>query len=325
MVVYTANPFHPVSSIMIHDVIPFEDLLRSTAKAEDGYLMINSSGGDGNAAEKLLMMCRQRFAKSFNVIVPDYAKSAATMIALGSDKILMGYLAELGPIDPQFRTSLLPGPGVPARSFIDGLDLIRDNVTKKGDPIQMYYPMLTQINPQILARAQSAIAGSKKFAEKWLKKHMLKKDPEQAKKVARWLSEGKRYKSHGNVIDFDEAHNILKLNVEKIDQNSELWSDIWELYCRSIFFLQQRRGKGAAKLFESEKASLTFNVQIQVGAQTPTSPKLIGPQRPPFPPPRLPSSGTPRQPSKILTGQPPKKPSTDKVSTEKPSKDKEKT
>lgn len=91
---------------------------------------------------------------------------------------------------------------------------------------------------------------------------MLKNDPKQAKKVARWLSEGKVYKSHGKVIDFEEAKDVLKLNVEKIDPNSEVWNDVWELYCRSIYWLQQHQAQGAAKLFESESISLTMNIQV---------------------------------------------------------------
>jgi hypothetical protein len=51
---------------------------------------------------------------------------------------------------------------------------------------------------------------------------MLKDDLEQAEKVAKWLSEGVVYKSHGKVIDFDEAKNVLKLHVEKIDPDSNL-------------------------------------------------------------------------------------------------------
>lgn len=308
LIVYTANPYHAVASIMIQDVPLFEDLLRSTGRAEEGYLMINSLGGDANAAEKLLTMCRQRFTKSFNVIVPDYAKSAATMIALGSDKILMGYLAELGPIDPQLRTAPIPGPGIPARSFIDGLELIRRNVTQKGDPVQMYFPMLTQIRPEIVARCQSAIEGSRKFAEKWLKQYMLKKDPDQARKVARWLSEGKRYKSHGKVIDFKEAHDVLKLNVERIDPNSDLWTDVWELYCRSIAYLQQRQRQGAAKLFESESVSLIMHVQVQVRTQPPRAlqpprPRASPPQSPRSPPPTAPAH-PPTSPSGRITRKP---------------------
>jgi ClpP class serine protease len=276
LIVYTANPTHPVPGIMIHDVPLFEDLLRSVAQSTKGCLMLNSPGGDANAAEKLLMMCRQRFTQEFNVIVPDYAKSAATMIALGSDKIMMGYLAELGPIDPQLQTSAIPGGEViPARSFIDGLDMIRKKVKEGGDPVQMYLPMLSQIRPEVLAICQRAIDDARAFAEKWLKNFMLKKDPKQAEAVAEMLSTGAAYKSHGKVIDFNEAKDVLRLNVERIEEKSELWSEIWELYCRSVHQLQQSRG--AAKLFESESISLTMNVELQL-VQAPR-------QMLPFPPP----------------------------------------
>ena len=294
LIVYTASPTHSIAQIMVQDVPLFEDLLRSAAGAKKGYLMINSPGGDANAAEKLLMMCRKRFTKGFGVIVPDHAKSAATMIALGSDKIFMGYLAELGPIDPQLRRAPppLPGETLPARSFIDGLEIIRRRVIVNGDPVQMYYPMMTQIRPEILARCQSAIEGSRIFAEKWLQKHMLKDNKKQAELVAEWLSTGKKYKSHGKVIDSTEAKNVLKLNVEEIDPNSDLWNDIWELYCRSIQFLQNRQRTGAAKLFESEAASLTMNIQVMV--QAPPGRPTPAPAPRPRPPKAPPPTGPPK-------------------------------
>jgi len=286
VIVYTASPFHPLPEIMIQDIPLFEDLLRSVAGAEVGYLVVNSPGGDANVAEKLLLMCRQRFSKGFNVIVPDFAKSAATMIALGSDKILMGYLAELGPIDPQLRMAPLEEV-IPARSFIDGLEIIRKKVTEDHDPVQMYFPMMSQIRPEILASCYGAIDGARRFAEKWLKSYMLKNDPKQAESVAKWLSEGEMYKSHGKVIDFDEAKNVLKLNVEKIDPNSDLWTDVWELYCREINWLQQHQGQGAAKIFESESVSLTINLQVVMQARPPSSIPSMPPLTPPSKPPEL--------------------------------------
>jgi len=270
VIAYTAASFHPFPEIMIQDIPLFEDLLQSVAKADIGYLMINSPGGDGNVAEKMLLMCRHRFPNGFNVIVPDFAKSAATMIALGSDKILMGYLAELGPIDPQLRMAPL-GEIIPARSFIDGLEIIRKKITEDHDPVQMYFPMMSQIRPEILASCQSAIEGAREFAKKWLKSYMLKNDPEQAERVAEWLSGGKMYKSHGKVIDFDEAKNVLKLNVERIDPKSNLWADIWELYCREMNYLQQHQREGAAKLFESESVSLTMNIQVLMPSRPPSA------------------------------------------------------
>jgi hypothetical protein len=200
------------------------------------------------------------------------------MIALGSDEILMGYLAELGPIDPQLGNPI--GGVIPARSFIDGLELIRGYIAQ-GDPVQTYLPMLAQIRPEIIAQCYSAINGSREFAEKWLKECMLKDNPAQAINVAKMLSEGVTYKSHGKVIDYNEARDVLKLKVQKIDPKSELWNNIWELYCRSILFMQQQGI--AAKLFESEVLSLAMQIKMNVVKQPQQQPQLV---RPPIVPTR---------------------------------------
>lgn len=277
VITYTANPGHPFAFIMSQDTPLFEDLLRTT-NSKVGYLMLSSPGGDPNAAEKLLIMCRERFTEQFFVIVPNYAKSAATMVALGSDKILMGYMAELGPIDPQLQISPVPGPSLPARSFIDGLENIRTKVKKDGDPVQMYLPMLSQIRPEIIAICQNAIEESRSFAEKWLKKYMLKDNPRHAEQVAEWLSTGEKYRSHGKVIDFQEAHDVLKLTVDKLDKDSELWDHVWELYVRSV---QQLQMSGGAKLFENDRVSLTMNIEpVPLPPREPRQPSVSPPPRP---------------------------------------------
>lgn len=253
------NSQHPFASIMSHDSIYFEDLLKSTSDTKNGFLILNSRGGDGNAAEKLLSMCKKRFSENFTIIVPNFAKSAATMMCLGSDKIMMGYSAELGPIDPQIITG--NNQFVPARSFIDGLEMVRENV-KNGDPPEMYLSMLQQIQPELIAICKSAIKNAEEFAKDWLSKGMLQNNTDHAEKVASWLSDGKTYKSHGKVIDHMEAKDKLKLNVELIDPNSELWYLIWELYVRSEHDLSKSTSVGAAKLYESELASLRMNILI---------------------------------------------------------------
>lgn len=75
LLTFTANPGHPFGLVMNQDALLFEDLLRSSSDKSIGYLMLTSPGGDPNAAEKLLLMCRKRFTAGFYVIVPNYAKS----------------------------------------------------------------------------------------------------------------------------------------------------------------------------------------------------------------------------------------------------------
>jgi len=262
LVVYLSNPTHPFAIISRQDIIPLEDILRSLPKNDKPVaLLINSPGGDPNAAEKILIMFRSRF-KEFYVIVPDYAKSAATMIALGSDKIYMGHLSELGPIDPQIEFTLPNSRKeiIPARSFIESLEYIKERVSEKGDPIEIYMPMLTNLRPELIDICQKSIEDAKTFAVKWLKSYMLKDNPDQAEKVAGELTKGDRYKSHGKVIDFKEAKEYLNLNVEYLKPESPLWNKIWELYVRGVQFLQ---ATNQVKLYENSTISLALQVSVQ--------------------------------------------------------------
>ena len=255
VICYFANPKNQDSLIDGYDTIALEDLLRSTSDSKIGFLILNSNGGNANVAEKLLSMCRSRFTEKFTIIVPNYAKSAATMMCLGADSIMMGYLAELGPIDPQI--SIRGDIQLPARSFIDGLEMVRQKI-KEGDPSIMYSSMLQKVRPEIISMCASAIAHSEEFAKKWLTEHMLKNDPEHAKKVAKWLSDGQTYKSHGKVIDFYEAKNVLRIKVERIDPDSELWALIWDLYVHAIVDMEEK--SDSAKLLESTSISLLRRV-----------------------------------------------------------------
>ena len=255
---YLENPNHPLSFIQSDDIIPFEDALRTIGDTKKGFLILNSSGGDGNTAEKLLFMCRERFTEGFTIIVPNFAKSAATMMCLGADKIMMGYLAELGPIDPQIQIN---DEIIPARSFIDGLELVREKV-KNGDPPSLYTAMLQKVRPEIISTCTSAIDEAECFAKNWLTKYMLKDDHDQAEKVAKWLSDGQIYKSHGKVIDWREAKNVLKLNAECIRSESTLWNLVWKLYVQSVQDMK-KRSSNTAKIIEGSDISLINTISLE--------------------------------------------------------------
>ena len=63
-------------------------------------------------------------------MVPNMAKSAGTLIALGADRIVMGYCSELGPIDPQIRIVVSNSPQlVSAWTFIRARDVLIERVT----------------------------------------------------------------------------------------------------------------------------------------------------------------------------------------------------
>lgn len=90
--------------VLDDDAIFIADLLRTKNANKPLILILNSPGGQAVAAEKILMVCRSyadTYKTDFYALVPKSAKSAATILALGTDRILMSPAAELGPIDPQ--------------------------------------------------------------------------------------------------------------------------------------------------------------------------------------------------------------------------------
>lgn len=77
--------------------------------ADEADFLIQTPGGSVDACEKIISVLGKKF-KGYRVIVPSWAKSAGTVIALSSSKILLGINSELGPIDPHFTVNNNPVP-----------------------------------------------------------------------------------------------------------------------------------------------------------------------------------------------------------------------
>lgn len=63
-------------------------------------LLIDSPGGQARAAYQIATML-QKQCGGFIAVIPRYAKSAATLLTLGAERIILGEHAELGPLDAQ--------------------------------------------------------------------------------------------------------------------------------------------------------------------------------------------------------------------------------
>ena len=85
-----------------NDTMPFVDLLHHVQPGESVELLLHTTGGSIDAAEKLIRMVRSTVGETeFRIIVPEFAKSAGTLMVLGADRVVMSDMSELGPIDPQ--------------------------------------------------------------------------------------------------------------------------------------------------------------------------------------------------------------------------------
>lgn len=255
LIVYEANLWSSRASLSEEDIQPFADLLVHLKPKENVDLLLQSPGGDIDAAEKIVYMCRE-IAGGFRVIVPEYAKSAATLMALASDEVVMGLASELGPIDAQLSG---PGPGgavfqTSAQSFIDEFERIKKEVNDTGNLSPAYFPLLEGLNLGFIGMCRNLMERSRRFAEKWLKTYMLLGQDDKAEKLAAELCDVKKWLSHGVVIDANQATE-LGIRVKKLTQNDDLWKKIWYLHCcYGVLF----RRTSVSKIYESTTVSLPF-------------------------------------------------------------------
>lgn len=84
----------PNGSICDNDVSGLYGILRNMGKVNRLSLFIKSDGGSGQASLRLVHLLRQ-YVTRLTALVPLECASAATMLALGADNILMGPLAHL--------------------------------------------------------------------------------------------------------------------------------------------------------------------------------------------------------------------------------------
>jgi len=102
-----------------NDIPALVNMLLQIGDVDTLSVVLHSPGGDGTVVEKFVALCRVQ-CRRLRVIIPHQAKSAATLISLGADEIIMGPSSELGPIDAQVPvTSAGVRRWISAQSFID--------------------------------------------------------------------------------------------------------------------------------------------------------------------------------------------------------------
>jgi Serine dehydrogenase proteinase len=174
--------------IEVGDKDAFSEVLEEIEGGELA-LVLHSPGGFAETAEAIVEMLRSRF-HDISVIVPMYAKSAATMLALSGDRLLLDDHSELGPIDPQFN---FPARGVtsPAARILSQFDEAAKAIAENPERLPAWVPILEQYAPSLLEDAREAWDLAHGMVERWLERYMFASGHDAARKankVARYFS-----------------------------------------------------------------------------------------------------------------------------------------
>jgi len=173
-------------------------------------MILLSGGGIAGSAYLIGKLCREYSNGKFIVVVPRYAKSAATLLCCAANEIHMGSLSELGPIDPQIN-------GLPALGLKNSIVHIAELVKESPTSAEMFAKYLhLSIEPIQIGYYERVAESAMQYAENLLSTHKedLPKDPQV---IANELVY--KYKDHGFVIDKSEAIKILGEKI--IKHNSE--------------------------------------------------------------------------------------------------------
>lgn len=183
-------------------------------------LLLNTPGGDVAAAYLISKLCREHTKKNFEVAVPRRAKSAGTLICCGADKIHMGSLSELGPIDPQLGN-------IPALAFKNSVEHIAKLVEQYPASSHMFSDYLAKaLSVESIGYFERVAESAKQYAERLLDARLIQQVDKPNIGTAHHLVY--EYKDHGFVIDSREAKKIFGETI--IECNTEQYKFANSIY-----------------------------------------------------------------------------------------------
>jgi hypothetical protein len=216
-------------SICQNDVIGLYALLRNAGKLDNLTLFLKSDGGSGQASLRMVNLLRQH-AKHLTVLAPLECQSAATMLALGADRILMGPVAHLSAVDTSLTHDLSPIDRDNDRVSVSNDELLRVirlwTEQAKNSTDNPYEALFPYVHPLVIGAVDRSSALSTRICEEILAYHV--EDMGKAREISNVLNSG--YPSHSYPITLREAKRI-GLNVEPMDEavNSLLF-ELNEIY-----------------------------------------------------------------------------------------------
>lgn len=249
------SPGHIAGDTVPELFIQLDSLPPETKKLD---LLLVSNGGDPTVAWRVVSLIRERVDK-FSVLVPQAAYSAATLIALGADEIVMHPHGNLGPTDPQIQAPKRGQKEAPSETVGFGsedlsafLKFARDDVglTDQQQMLSVFNHFCEEVGSVAVGVSARSAQLTVTMGEKLLQLHM-KGDADRTK--ARAISEKltRDFFHHGYPVSRTEAKNI---GLPVAASNSETEQLMWKIWLNMSESLKLRQPFNAIGLLQADKA-----------------------------------------------------------------------
>lgn len=235
VITYVTGDRQPFVTKVADDIIPiFAKHLEKIGRQKTISLFLYTRGGDMITPIRLIKLIRS-YADEIEMIIPYRAHSAGTLISIGADKIVMGRLGELSPVDPSTGHPFNPenplNPKQKMEISVEDLNsyflLAKEKAGVKDEQmVNVYEDLTAKIHPLSLGNAYRATRMAKQITEKLLLMHFDKNnDKEKIASIVKEITGD--ICIHGYPITRDEAAD-LGLNI--IEPDSELEKTMWNLF-----------------------------------------------------------------------------------------------
>lgn len=254
------QPFQSLMAIDLSDKDGFSEVTKNV-KEKGVDILVHSPGGSAEATESIVGIIRDKF-EDVRFMVTGVAKSAATMLVLSGNEIVMSNSAELGPIDPQIR---IGDRFSPAGSIIEQFDKASKIIKEDPSQLPVWVPILEKYAPCLLVDCENYIELAERLVKKWMGEYMFnghntRKTTETINNIAKHLTNEKENLSHARKVGFDQLKNLgvnVKKDTEYGDGFKNALNDVHLALTQALSF------SNAVKIFEnSYNEALILNVNV---------------------------------------------------------------
>lgn len=212
-------------------ITPFADAIGDVPPEEPLDLMLTSLGGDGETAFRMAAMCHAD-RTDFRVIVPDTAASAATLLALAAESIVMSNASTLGPVDPQV---LLPARDrfFPAKEILKIVDDLDERTQTSPHAFELYTALLADIDAIVYQTAKAAIRRTDELVPEVLR---LRQPPPPAETIEEITKNLQSSAVHSATISHSRAAE-LGLPAVYMPPRTQVWDMLWRLHAHYAYLL----------------------------------------------------------------------------------------
>lgn len=215
------------ASISEDAVCMLYECLRSIGPTRRLDLVLSTSGGVITVARRLALLLRE-FTQHLTILVPYQARSAGTLLCLSANELVLGPMAELGPIDAHIRSVDASSHDMPGMISAEDIRAFRQmaedwfGVERAKDRLQVLALVAQRVFPPSLGSFYRAEHLTSQLAHELLCYQLADAEESVRKRIVHQLVSG--YSAHNEIITRADAQALgLQVTSASPQEEDLLW------------------------------------------------------------------------------------------------------